>query len=121
MGFNVFKIEYDWYEGEHEESLLGKNIEREEFEKDLKEAKKFAVRLIGKKIIDHNYLGKGYNVECLPEFYRQIIWFLKNKKSYIECNFDEDITYEVDDTSGKDKITLTRSEKSVSKKELGSD
>ena len=38
---NIFKIEYNWYEGEHEEILLAKDTEREQFEKDLLEAKKF--------------------------------------------------------------------------------
>jgi len=42
MGLNVFKVEYYWYEGEHEECLLIKAVEIEEFEKDLLEAKSFA-------------------------------------------------------------------------------
>jgi hypothetical protein len=33
MVFNMFKIEYDWYEGDHEECLLGKNVEREELKR----------------------------------------------------------------------------------------
>ena len=94
MDFNIFKIEYDWYEGEHEETLLGKNIDKKKFEKDLIEAKKFAISLIGNEIKGKNYLGKGYSVECLPEFYEQIIWFLINKKGYIKCNFDENTGYQ---------------------------
>ena len=38
MGINIFKIEYYWPEDEHEVTLLGKNVQREEFEKDLVEA-----------------------------------------------------------------------------------
>ena len=30
---NIFKIEYYWYEEEHEEILLIKDVKREEFEK----------------------------------------------------------------------------------------
>ena len=42
MEFNIFKIEYSWPEDEHEVTLLGKNVEVKEFEKDLLEAKDFA-------------------------------------------------------------------------------
>jgi len=35
------------------------------------EYKNFAENLKGKEIKDYNYLGKGYGVECLPEFYAQ--------------------------------------------------
>ena len=30
---NVFKVEYYWYEGEHEEIFLAKDVNGEEFEK----------------------------------------------------------------------------------------
>ena len=109
MDFNIFKIEYDWYEGEHEETLLGKNIDKKKFEKDLIEAKKFAISLIGNEIEGGNYLGKGYSIECLPEFYEQIIWFLINKKGYIECYFDENTKYNIDDSSNK-QINITKLE-----------
>jgi len=111
--FNIFKIEYDWYEGGHEEIFIGKNVDKEQFERDLIKAKKFAESLIGKKIKDYNYLGKGYTVECLPEYYEQIIWFLTNKMGYIECYFDEDISYHVDDDVNWRKIELTRFEKDI--------
>lgn len=48
---NIFKIEYGWYEGEHEEVLLGKGVEREEFEKDLVKGKEFAESLIDKEVM----------------------------------------------------------------------
>ena len=108
---NIFKIYYDWYEGEHEEILLGKTIDKEEFEKDLVEAKNFAINLIGKKINDHNYLGKGYAIECLPEYYEQIIWYLTNKLGYIDCCFDEDISYKVDDNYYEEKPHIGLEEK----------
>lgn len=115
--FYIFKIGYQWYEGEHEETFLGKDVEQKEFEKDLIKAKKFAESLIGKKIKRDDYLGKGYAVECLPEYYNQIVWFLINKLRYIECYIDKEITYTVDDTFNK-KIILTRVEEQIKHYEL---
>ncbi len=106
----IFKIEYNWYEGEHSETLLGKNVKTDEFEKDLIKAQKFAESLIGKEIKNGEYLGKGYRVTCLPEYYEQIIWFLTTKLGYIDCDFDKDIKYAVDDDSNK-KIQLSKAEK----------
>lgn len=114
---NIFKIEYYWYEGEHEEILLAKDVEIEQFEKDLLEAKKFAEKLKGREIKEGEYLGKGYRIECLPEFYEQIIFFLKEKKEYFECNFNDDISYFIDDDSSK-KINITKSEKIIKNEEL---
>lgn len=117
MKFNIFKIEYHWYEGEYDETFLGKNVERKEFEKDLIEAKNFAKSLVGKKIETGDYLSKGYSVECLPEYYQQIIWFLVDKKGYVECSFNEDITYNLnDDFEGN--IKLSKYEKSIIEPEL---
>ncbi len=116
--FNIFKIEYDWYEGDHGEIYLGKRVEKEDFEKNLIKAKKFAESLIGKKVKDYNYLGKGYSVECLPEYYEQIIWFLIDKMGYIECYFNNHISYHIDDSSNGKKIELTRFEKDVKHTDL---
>jgi len=103
----IFKIQYDWYEGEHEETLLGKNVSSEEFEKDLIKAKEFAESLIGKEIKEGKYLGKGYRVSCLPEYYEQIIWFLITKLDYIVCEYNNNIKYVVDDDQDK-KIHLSK-------------
>jgi len=113
MEFNIFKIEYTWYEEDYGKTLLCKNVERKEFEKDLIEAKNFAESLIGKKIKRADYLGKGYSVECLPEYYEQIIWFLIEKKGYSECIFDKDIIYSIDDSSNGKKIQIKRYEKEI--------
>ena len=118
MEVNLYKIEYSWYEDEHEETLLAKNVERKEFEKDLIEARNFAKSLIGKEIKEDNYLGKGYAVECLPEFYDQIIWFLTEKKGYIECYFDKDITYDVGDFGAGKNIQLEKREEKTKISEL---
>jgi hypothetical protein len=107
--FTIFKIEYDWYEGEHREILLGKKTTRKRFENDLMKAREFAEGLIGKEV-EKDYLGKGYAVECLPEFYEQIIWHLTNKSGYIECEYDDSVEYSIDDDSCR-RITLTKSEK----------
>ena len=114
---NIFKIQYDWYEGEHEEILLAKDIKIETFEKDLIKAKKFAEKLKGKKAETGNYLGKGYSVECLPQFYGQILWYLTEKLGYIICNFKEDIDYSVDDSSSK-KISIVKSKKLIKRSNL---
>ena len=98
---NIFKIEYNWYEDDHEEVLLGKNVEREEFEKDLIKAKEFAESLIGIEIKEREYLGKGYRVDCLPEYYSQIVWFLTEKLGYIICSYDTKITYDINDHQHK--------------------
>ena len=117
MEHSLFKIEYDWYEGEHEEILLGKDVKKEAFEKDLIEARNFARSLIGKEIKSGEYLGKGYKVECLPEFYEQIIWFRVNKKDYIVYSFDEDIAYGISDSADKE-IVITKSENIIEQTEL---
>jgi hypothetical protein len=96
----IFKISYTWFEGDFDETHLGKDVEKKEFERDLKEAKEFAKSLLGKKIKQGEYLGKGYNLECLPEFYSQIIWFLINKKGYIKCEIDSS-EYDIDDWSNE--------------------
>jgi len=107
----IFKIRYDWYEGDSGETYLGKDINKFEFEEDLKEALIFAKGLIGKKIEDNDYLGEGYRIECLPEFYNQIIWFLINKKGYAECSIDES-EYCVDDDSDE-KILINKIDKEI--------
>ena len=114
---NVFKVEYYWYEGEHEECLLIKAVEIEEFEKDLLEAKSFAEKLKGVEIKEGEYLGKGYKIECLPEFYEQIIWFLIEKKEYKECQLNENISYIIDDNPNKE-IDITKNEKTTKRTEL---
>src|SRR3989344_6691865 len=114
---NIFKIEYQWYEGDHGETLLAKAIAKEEFEKDIIKAKEFAESLIGKEVSKGEYLGKGYRVDCLPEYYEQIIWFLTEKKRYLICNFDERIRYFIDDSSDK-KIEVTRSEQKTERNKI---
>jgi hypothetical protein len=114
---NIFKIEYHWYEDDHEETLLAKAIEREDFEKEIIKAKEFAESLRGIEIKDGEYLGKGYRVDCLPEYYEQIIWFLPEKLGYIICHFDERINYSIDDQSDK-KLTVTKSEQKIERSAL---
>lgn len=116
MMHNLFKIEYDWCEGEHGETLLGKDVEQDEFENDLIEARNFAKSLIGKKV-EGDYLGKGYSVECLPEYYKQVLWFLTEKKRYIQCFFDEDISYSISDDRNEE-IVIDKSENITDHKEL---
>ena len=114
---NSFKLEYYWYEDEHEETILIKDVKREEFEKDLLEAKQFAEKIKGIEIKEGKYLGKGYKIECLPEFYEQVIWFLTEKKQYKECQFNGDISYIIDDDSNKE-INIAKNEKITKRTDL---
>lgn len=108
----IFKIAYQWHEGEYSEVLIGKDVSSEEFEKDIIKAKEFAESLIGKEIQEGEYLGKGYRVYCLPEYYEQIIWFLKKKLKYIEYEYNKDVKYMVDDFSDK-KIQIIKMQKKI--------
>ena len=109
---NLFKIEYNWYEGEHEEILLGKAITEEQFEFDLKEAKKYVQSQIGKK--DKK---SKWNVECLPEYYRELLDYLVKKHKYQVCSIDNNISYEVDDNFDK-KISITKHKQVINREEL---
>lgn len=112
----IFKIKYEWYEGDSGETYLGKVINKFEFEENLKEALEFAKKLIGNEIEDSDYLGKGYRVECLPEFYNQIIWFLINQKGYTECSIDES-QYYVDDNSDE-KIFIEKVDEEIKRVQI---
>ena len=112
--FTIFRIRYDWYDGEHNEALIAKEISKESFEEDLLKAKEFAKGLIGKKV-QGDYLGKGYRVECLPAYYEQILWHLTNKSGYIYCDFYEDVEYSVEDDN---PLTIIRTEKKSERNEL---
>lgn len=113
---NLFKLTYTWYEGEYEEIYLGKEVGQEEFEKDLKNARDFAESLIGKEVKEGGWLGKGYKVDCLPEYYETIIWFLINKRGYVECEI-VDSEYSIDDLLNK-KIRVYKTEEKINCIEL---
>ena len=61
------------------------------------------------------WLGKGYKVDCLPEYYQQIIWFLTEKLVYVICDYDDRISYNVDDSS---KISITKLKREIKGSEL---
>jgi len=108
----IFKIEYSWYEGEYSKTYLAKDVDLKTFEKDLIEARNFAQSLIGKEV-EHDYLGKGYSVECRPEYYEQIIWYLINKLEYFSCSIEKDVTYDVDDDVTGNNIVINKFVKSI--------
>ena len=117
--YNIFKIKYVWYEGDERTSYLAKAVTEEQFEKDILKARDFARSLLGKVIKDLKpYLGKGYSVECLPEFYQQIIWYLTEKLGYLECEIDDYITYFVEDDYTS-KIDIRKQVKKYEFKILG--
>ncbi len=80
-------------------------------------AKKFAESLRGKMINKGEYLGRGYRVECLPEFYAQILWHLTEKQGYTYCYYNADTHYGVDDDINK-KIKIAKLEKRIEEREL---
>lgn len=114
---NIFKLFYQWYEDDSGETFLGKEVAEEDFEKDLLEAKDFAESLKGIEIKDGDYLGKGYSVECLPEYYQQIIWFLTEKKGYLICNIAKDVEYFVDDDS-QNKLAIKKYVHKIERQEI---
>jgi len=117
--YNIFKIRYEWYEDDADTSYLAKAVNEKQFEKDVTKARDFARSLLGKKIKDLKpYLGKGYSVECLPEFYMQIIWYLIEKLGYLECNIDKWTAYFVEDDYS-DKITIRKRTEEYKFKEVG--
>lgn len=113
----IFRIYYDWYEDDHNETLLGKEITEEEFEEDMREAVSFATSLIGKEAESGDYLGKGYKVDCLPEYYEQILWFLINKKGYINCDFDMKVQYQIN-AGFPDRVTAKKRIETVEWKDM---
>ena len=83
---HLFKLQYSWYEGEFQSTILATAKEKEEIEHDLKE--------IGNSIrIDRK---KEDTVDCKPEAYRRIISILE-QKGYIVCYFLSDPEYYVDE------------------------
>lgn len=73
----------------------------------------FAEKLIGKKAKIKNYLGKGYAVECLPEYYEHIIGYLESKLGYVDCCADEDVEFDIDDNAHGNKIIVTKVNKNI--------
>ncbi|MDD3175219.1 MAG: hypothetical protein PHU51_01970 [Candidatus Nanoarchaeia archaeon] len=100
---NIFRIKYEWYEGEENEIFLSNNVTKEQFEKDLKESRNYVYKLINS--------DKNSSITCLPKYYEQIVWFLINKLNYVECHYDEDSIYYVDDEVGSEKIFVKRKDR----------
>lgn len=109
---NMFEVGYTWYEDDHDETLLAKDVEREQFERDLKEAVEFAKSLLNKEVkFGEDYLGRGYAVSCLPEYYEQVIWYLTTKLGYVVVEYDDANFYLIDDDYEKKIISRKRTSK----------
>ena len=80
---NLFKFEYSWYEGEFRSIILATEKDKDEIEKDLKQAVKKS------KI-------KKDSLDCKPNRYNAIIEFLI-KKGYILSSFIENDIYELEE------------------------
>src|SRR3989338_5634488 len=116
--YNIFKIGYVWHDGDEDYTYLAAAKDKEQNHKDLMEARSFAENLIGKKTEERDYLGKGYSVQCLPEFYEQIVWYLETKLGYVVCYMDDDTEYFVDDFRGATKIIVSRRVRKIEATEL---
>ena len=84
LWLNLFKLQYTWYDGEHQSTILATKKEQNEIEEDLKEAAS-SIRIDRKK---------EKAVDCLPEAYRRIIDILR-QKGYVVCYFLSDPDYYV--------------------------
>ncbi|MBU0627922.1 MAG: hypothetical protein KKC75_01925 [Nanoarchaeota archaeon] len=54
-------------------------------------------------------------MECLPEYYDQVIWFLINKLKYITCYMEDGIRYNILDDNG---IMVRRLREKVEREDL---
>ena len=84
---HLFKLQYSWYEGEFQSTILATAKEKEEIEQDLKEIAS-SIRIDRKK-------EEGAH-DCLPEAYRRIVNFLE-QKGYTVCYFLSDPEYYVEE------------------------
>ena len=101
---HLFNLQYTWYEGEHQSTILATTKEQDEIEKDLKE--------VASSIKIERYLS-----DCLPEAYIRIIDILM-QKGYIECSFFLDPDYYAkDELVKKTKSHKYRIENLIEKKE----
>ena len=81
---HLFKLQYMWYEGEYDSTIFATTKEKEEIEKDLKEAAS-SIKINRKK---------ENAVDRLPEAYKRIIDILR-QKGYVVCYFLSDPNYYV--------------------------
>ena len=82
----LFNLQYTWYEGEHESTILATTKEKEEMKKDLKDVAN-SIEIDEKKEKAAIYKSDAY---------QRIIKTLK-QKGYIECSFFLDPDYYVDE------------------------
>ncbi|MEK6828315.1 MAG: hypothetical protein AABX78_03110 [Nanoarchaeota archaeon] len=83
---HLFKLEYSWYEGEFQSTILATTREKEEIEQDIREIAN-SIRIDRKK---------EDAFDCKPEAYRRIVNALV-QKGYVVCYFLSDPEYYVDE------------------------
>lgn len=115
--FIINKLEYFWYEGEHWAMLLGKNSDENNFKRDIIKAKKYVESLIRKNEKKKDSSEYNDDMMCLPHFYREIIQYLTEKLGYVQCDYDDRVSYQVDENPLR-KISVTKSEQIISTTEL---
>lgn len=110
---NLYKFKYYWCEGEEQTTYLAKNVNESEFLTDLAQALEFANSLRGTELETNKFFeaGKNYGVECLPEYYAQVIYYMTEKLKYYEIDQDDRVEYILDDhTNG---LTVQKREETV--------
>lgn len=94
---HLFKLEYSWYEGEHQSTILAAAKEQEEIEQDIRDAA--------------NSL-KTYQIEEKVRIYKsdayQKIISILEQKGYMVCYFLSDPEYYVDDVGFIDNIKIQK-------------
>ncbi|MEK6869095.1 MAG: hypothetical protein AABX74_02615 [Nanoarchaeota archaeon] len=83
---HIFRLQYTWYEGEHDSTILATTKEKEEIEKDLKDAA---------SLIETD-VKREKEAVYKPDAYQRIIEILK-QKGYIVCYFLIDQEYYVEE------------------------
>ncbi len=86
-----FNLEYNYYEGEHGETILGTTKNQGEIEKDLKDACKLLKKSNKKEYLSLPYAFKG-------------IVDIMSKKGYFICKFVDSPTYFVNEGSLSGKM-----------------
>ena len=112
---NVFKLNYNWYEGEHGDCLVISSLDVPEFEKLLKEGieevSKYQEREAGSDLL--NVPPKTFTVRCLPSAYDFLVEYLEEHDCQIAVPFKYASEYYVDDGNEHDTFKVQRKDTEI--------
>lgn len=97
----AYKLEYYWYEGEHNSIHLAKDVTEEEFIKDLQQA---IQRVANLDLSDSKY--DSYH--SLPSDYREVIAEME-ELGYQAIDVDDRTTFEIDEEWGRKLLVSKKS------------